>query len=88
MSLGSEATVLMFSGCQDCQTSADANIDGAFTGAMSWSLLKVLYQQDDIPLNELLRRLRGHLHGKYEQIPQMSTCREMDVANIKFSLIH
>jgi hypothetical protein len=37
-----EAQILMFSGCKDCQTSADAHIDNQATGAMSWALLKVI----------------------------------------------
>jgi hypothetical protein len=38
----SDAQILMFSGCKDCQTSADAHIDNQATGAMSWALLKVI----------------------------------------------
>lgn len=34
--------VWMFSGCRDDQTSADATIGGAATGAMSWALLGTL----------------------------------------------
>ena len=34
--------VTMFSGCRDDQTSADANIDGASVGAMSWAFLEVM----------------------------------------------
>lgn len=34
--------VVMFSGCRDDQTSADANIGGNHVGAMSWALLNTL----------------------------------------------
>jgi hypothetical protein len=34
--------VTMFSGCRDDQTSADANIEGASVGAMSWAFLETM----------------------------------------------
>jgi metacaspase-1 len=34
--------VTMFSGCRDDQTSADANIQGASVGAMSWAFLETM----------------------------------------------
>ncbi|KAH9246012.1 hypothetical protein BASA81_016474 [Batrachochytrium salamandrivorans] len=82
----SEADVVMFSGCKDSQTSADAVIDGSATGAMSWALLAVLSQNPNPNLTDLLRQLREKLHGKYEQIPQMSTSRQVDVVKSSFHL--
>ena len=43
--------VTMFSGCADSQTSADANIKGKATGAMSWALLKTI-RADSTPTYE------------------------------------
>jgi hypothetical protein len=37
---GSPADVIMFSGCKDTQTSADAQEAGEATGAMSYALIK------------------------------------------------
>ncbi|KAJ3057798.1 Ca(2+)-dependent cysteine protease, partial [Quaeritorhiza haematococci] len=76
-----KATVVMFSGCRDEQTSADAHIDGQATGAMSWGLMTTLkaHQSKDISYLQLLRELRGLLQGKYSQIPQMSTGFHMDM---------
>jgi metacaspase-1 len=37
---GSPADVIMFSGCKDTQTSADAQEAGQATGAMSYALIK------------------------------------------------
>ncbi|KAJ1327347.1 hypothetical protein BSLG_010689 [Batrachochytrium salamandrivorans] len=59
----SEADVVMFSGCKDSQTSADAVIDGSATGAMSWALLAVLSQNPNPNLTDLLRQLREKLHA-------------------------
>jgi hypothetical protein len=83
----SKGEVLMFSGCMDHQTSADAHIEGQMTGAMSWGILKVLEKTSDITLSQLLLELRGLLHGHYKQVPQMSTGYEMDVTSTKFSLV-
>lgn len=41
-------SVFMFSGCRDDQTSADASIGGSHVGAMSWALLKTLYERPDL----------------------------------------
>jgi metacaspase-1 len=35
------ATVIQFSGCKDDQTSADANIAGNASGALSWAFMEV-----------------------------------------------
>ena len=84
----SAAQVIMFSGCMDHQTSADAHIEGSSTGAMSWAILKVLNEhQGELTLCELLEKLRGNLSGHFQQIPQMSTSHEMPVLELKFSLI-
>lgn len=42
---GEGKDVWMFSGCADSQTSADANIGGTSTGAMSWAFLRVMRSQ-------------------------------------------
>ncbi|KAJ3254400.1 Ca(2+)-dependent cysteine protease [Boothiomyces macroporosus] len=85
----SKADVLMFSGCKDNQTSADAKINGEGCGAMSWALLSVLdaTRGQRLTLKDLLAKLREKLQGKYEQIPQMSTSHEVDVNNNYFALV-
>lgn len=79
------ADVIQFSGCKDEQTSADACIDGARTGAMSWALITVI---EEFGLNqtytELLKNIRTKLEVKYSQIPQMSTGHKMNMAGTKF----
>jgi hypothetical protein len=37
--------VTMFSGCKDDQTSADANIQGEATGAMTWAFLETMKRE-------------------------------------------
>ena len=74
------ADVIQFSGCRDEQTSADANIGGESTGAMSWSFREAFAEHGfDQTYTELLGNIRKLLHGKYTQVPQMSTGHRMDM---------
>ncbi|KAJ3120824.1 Ca(2+)-dependent cysteine protease [Nowakowskiella sp. JEL0407] len=68
-----KAFVTSFSGCMDEQTSADATIDGARSGALSWALLETLGKNPNQPYAQILKEVRGLLKGKYSQIPQLST---------------
>ncbi|CAG8710965.1 8880_t:CDS:2, partial [Dentiscutata erythropus] len=45
----SQADVIMFSGCKDAQTSADANEAGQNTGAMSYAFIKALIKRQQLP---------------------------------------
>lgn len=78
-------TVIQFSGCRDEQTSADANIENRFTGALSWALMQVLSQNKQPSFTTLLKEVRQLLHGKYSQVPQMSSGFQMDMSR-PFSL--
>ncbi|GME71483.1 unnamed protein product [Ambrosiozyma monospora] len=79
----SPADVIMFSGCKDDQTSADANEAGKFTGALSWAFLQVLNQDPTQTYLTLLQNIRTVLATKYTQKPQMSSSHQID-PNIKF----
>jgi hypothetical protein len=83
----SPAHVVQFSGCMDNQTSADAVIGGQATGAMSWALITALNQNRNRTLTDLLRELRRLLHGKYKQVPQMSTSHPWNVTQDRFTLV-
>jgi metacaspase-1 len=88
------ATVRMFSGCEDVQTSADVSNVGSFKlpdpagragGALTSSLLNVTYADhhntgSDMTFKETLMAVRDQLQEKgYEQIPQLSSSRPTDV---------
>lgn len=64
--------VWMFSGCRDDQTSADATISGAATGAMSWAFIGTMREEPNLTYREILLATRGKLVDNYEQIPQLS----------------
>lgn len=88
------AEVRMISGCEDTQTSADvSNVEsfklpdpnGRAGGACTSALLNVVYADhkrpdDDLSFQDVLTSMRGMLSEKdYEQIPQLSSSRPMDI---------
>mmetsp|Transcript_36908 Transcript_36908/g.37213 ORF Transcript_36908/g.37213 Transcript_36908/m.37213 type:complete len:244 (-) Transcript_36908:767-1498(-) len=89
-----KADVRMISGCMDAQTSADvSNVDdfqlpdpaGKPGGACTSALLKVLYDEektptDDLTFSEVLEQMRTVLDEEYEQIPQLSSSHALDVS--------
>ncbi|KAG1471756.1 hypothetical protein G6F56_001940 [Rhizopus delemar] len=75
----SEADVIMFSGCKDNQTSADAMENGKSTGAMSYAFTTVLRQNNQQTLLQLLNSVRDILKNKYSQRPQLSSSHPIDV---------
>jgi hypothetical protein len=66
-------THVLFSGCRDNQTSADAYIKGTYNGAFTYYFCKHLRDaQAAISRSDLLKRLRASLrHEGYSQIPQL-----------------
>lgn len=64
---------VLFAGCKDNQTSADAFIGGAYNGAFTYYFCRHIRDaQGVITRAELLKRLRASLkHEGYGQIPQL-----------------
>ncbi|KAI8635947.1 peptidase C14, caspase domain-containing protein [Parasitella parasitica] len=79
----SESDIIMFSGCKDNQTSADAMENGASTGAMSYAFTTVLRQNQNLTYLQLLNAIREILKSKYSQRPQLSASHPIDV-NLAF----
>ncbi|KAI9250198.1 caspase domain-containing protein [Phascolomyces articulosus] len=75
----SAADVIMFSGCKDDQTSADAQEAGKATGAMSYAFTTTLRQNPNQTYQELLNSVRDILRDRYEQRPQLSSSHPIDV---------
>lgn len=88
------AEVIMYSGCQDCQTSADVSNVGCFKlpdpagragGALTSCMLKVLYSEEKAPTDgltilETLENVRNSLEKDgFEQIPQLTSSRRIDL---------
>ena len=74
--------VIMISGCMDNQTSADAFINSKYQGAMTWSFLEVVNKNPNVTWKELITTMRSSLKtSKYEQIPQLSSGKKLDLTN-------
>lgn len=76
-----KADILMFSGCKDDQTSADTQVQGEASGAMSYALIHTLkkHKRRSITYTQLLREMRETLEGKYSQVPMLSAGRKLDL---------
>lgn len=75
----SPADVIMLSGCKDSQTSADAQIAGNSTGAMSYAFRTALERNRQQSYQQLLISIRDILKQKYDQLPQLSSSHPMDM---------
>jgi hypothetical protein len=64
---------VLFAGCRDNQTSADAYISGTYNGAFTYYFCKHIRNvQGAISRAEVLKRLRASLrHEGYDQVPQL-----------------
>lgn len=74
----SPADVVMWSGCKDEQTSADAHINSQATGAMSHAFIKALNANPQQSYVELLNSVRDILEADYSQKPQLSCSHPLD----------
>lgn len=81
----SPADVVMFSGCKDSQTSADAVEAGKATGAMSWAFIGVCQEYSQLSYLQLLNACRDRLAQKYSQKCQMSSSHPIDL-NLVFTV--
>ena len=68
---------VLWAGCRDNQTSADAYIDGRYNGAFTYYFCKHIREtRGDISRAELLSRISNSLdHNEYSQLAQLE-CRE------------
>jgi hypothetical protein len=66
----------------DNQTSDDALINSKYQGAMSWSFLETVNNNPNITWKELITPMRSTLKtSKYQQIPQLSSGKKLDLTN-------
>jgi len=74
-----KSNVFLISGCFDEKTSADAYIDNKFQGALTWSFLKTINENNNLTWKDLLINMRNLLKPKYTQIPQLSSGKLIDI---------
>lgn len=96
-----DTDIIMISGCEDHQTSADVSNVGDFQlpdvagragGACTSTLLNVLYKDEETPAEvysfiEVLGMMREKLDNKgFSQIPQLTSTKALDLSH-KFDLV-
>ncbi|KAF9352265.1 Ca(2+)-dependent cysteine protease [Mortierella sp. AD094] len=82
----SPADCIMFSGCKDTQTSADAQEQGfGMTGAMTYAFITALTGNPHQSYLQLLNSIRDVLRSKYQQKPQLSASHPVDL-NLIFTM--
>ena len=77
-----EGNVIMISGCMDRQTSMDAYIRsaGIYQGAMTFAFLDTITKNPTVSWKDLLIKMREYLNNAYyDQIPQLSSGKKMDL---------
>jgi len=82
------ADCLMISGCKDSQTSADAFINGQYSGALTWAIIQALTSSAQVKTTwkEFLLVLRHNLAAaRYTQIPMISV-GDQAIANFSIDL--
>lgn len=63
---------VLISGCRDTQTSADAYINGAFHGALTYALVQAIRAANGVlTYRELHERAQAILKDEYAQVPQL-----------------
>ena len=79
----SPADVIMWSGSKDTQTSADAQIAGSATGAMSYAFINSLQKNPQQSYVQLLNSIRQELDaGNYQQKPQLSSSHPISKSHL------
>jgi hypothetical protein len=69
-----KGNIVMISGCADKETSADAKINGGWSGAMTAAYISCI--ADDIECDDLLLKMRDYIkRNGYKQVPQMCSSR-------------
>jgi len=66
-----DITETLVSGCRDDQTSADAHIDGSYSGALTYFLVRAMRDEPDATYRRLHEKTVAGLHNAYAQVPQL-----------------
>ena len=76
--------VIMISGCNDVQTSADAYIDKKYQGAMTWAFISAITSLATKPSwRDLLVNMRDKLKtSQFTQLPQLSSGCFIDINKV------
>lgn len=74
------SNVIMISGCNDLQTSADARFNNKANGAMTWAFLQSQTQNQNFSFKQLVKSMRDLLkQSSFDQIPQLTSGGFVDI---------
>ena len=77
--------IIMISGCNDVQTSSDANINNKNQGAMTWAFLEAFKSEKNITWRNLLIKMRDLLKkSNFTQLPQLTSGSFLNIDSIVF----
>jgi hypothetical protein len=69
---GMPPNIVLMSGCQSDQTSADAKIENDYNGAFTWNLCNELRKSNNqLSRFELMKNIRNAMRDRFHQIPQL-----------------
>ena len=69
---------ILWAGCSDFQTSADANIEGAWHGAFTYYFNKEVHKSSNQSREQILQKvLKGLASGSYQQTPQLECSSDL-----------
>jgi len=75
--------VIMISGCNDEQTSADAFLEKKYQGAMTWSFISAISESKSLSWKDLLKKMRDRLlESDFKQLPQLSSGCFIDINSV------
>ena len=75
---GMPPNIVLMTGCDANQTSADARIENDYHGAFTWNLCNEIRKSNNqLPRYELMKNIINAMTGKYAQTPQLETVSEL-----------
>lgn len=78
-----KGNVVLISGCRDNQVSYDASINNQFNGVLTWVIVNILENTENITWGSLLQKAREIIAAnKFDQIPQLSCGTNVDLNSL------
>lgn len=75
---GMPPNIVLMTGCQDNQTSADAHIENDYNGAFTYNLCNEIRKSNNqLSRYELMKNIRDAMRDRYGQVPQLETVSEL-----------
>jgi hypothetical protein len=80
---GMPPNIVLMTGCEDKQTSADARIENDYHGAFTWNLCNEIRKSNNqLSRHELMKNIRNAMRDRYSQVPQLEAVSEIQDLSI------